>query len=283
MGALMASASNGLADPPDFSEPWKFSDVVLVVEDRRFHVHRNILALWSPVFEKMFTSEFQEKGKHEIPLPGKKANEIEEFLLMIYPNVTGKAWIAITQENCHFLARLAQEYHSDAIFQQCEEFLVNKILRKEPDVLNELIFAQSYKLEELVLTSVREATHLSLQELNGHELYDQIETENYRKIVEGIVGRLETELKKARLEEEKIKNVKEKCLKEIFELTEFLNDHASKKTNKRYVGVSGLDEYLFVLKQDINEHYCQGRTVCPSLSAASDRLNSLRHALESLP
>lgn len=93
MGTLMASAGNGLADPPHFSEPWKFSDVFLVVEDRQFHVHRNILALWSPVFEKMFASEFQEKRRHEIPLPGKKANEIHELLLMIYPNVTGKAWI----------------------------------------------------------------------------------------------------------------------------------------------------------------------------------------------
>ena len=282
----MASARNGLADPPHFSEPWKFSDVVLVVEDRRFHVHRNILALWSPVFETMFTSEFQEKRKDEILLPGKKANEIHELLLMIYPNVTGKAWITITQENCHFLARLAQEYQIDAIFQQCEEFLVNKVkLRKEPDVINELIFAQTFKLEELVLTSVAEASHLSLHELNGHDLCDQIATENYRKIVEGIVGRLETELKKARLEAKKIKDVKEKCLKEVFELTKFLNDHASKKKNKYYSGVSGLDKHLFVLKQDVDEHYCQGTRilVCPALSATSDRLNSLKHALESLP
>ena len=63
----MAAANVRLADDPDdlpdFSAPWKSSDVVLVVEDQRFHVHQNILLLWSPVFEKMFGSEFQEKNK----------------------------------------------------------------------------------------------------------------------------------------------------------------------------------------------------------------------------
>ena len=32
------------ADRPDFSEPWLFSDVVFVVEDKKFHVHRYVLA-----------------------------------------------------------------------------------------------------------------------------------------------------------------------------------------------------------------------------------------------
>ena len=69
----------GKGESPDFSQPWKFSDV-LVVEDKKLHVHRALLALCSPVFEKMFTSEFQEKGKNEISLPGKKANELIQLL-----------------------------------------------------------------------------------------------------------------------------------------------------------------------------------------------------------
>ena len=191
----MATTDNGFADPPDFSEPWKFSDIVLVVEDQRFYVHRNILALWSPVFEKMFTAAFQEKTKEEIPLPGKKANEIKELLLMIYANVTGKPWVRVTRGNCYFLARIAREYQIDAIVQQCEDFLVDKMgLGK--DILNELIFAQTYKMEKLVLNSITEASQLSIKELNRHEMCDQIEPNIYKKIVEGIFGRLEGELKR---------------------------------------------------------------------------------------
>ena len=71
--------------PPDFSEPWKLSDVVLLVEEQKFHVHRSTLAFWSPVFERMFTSDFKEKNSDEIPLLGKKASEIKELLQIMYP------------------------------------------------------------------------------------------------------------------------------------------------------------------------------------------------------
>ena len=40
--------------------------------------------MWSPVFEKMFTSEFVEKEAKEIALPGKKAEEVEILLKIIY-------------------------------------------------------------------------------------------------------------------------------------------------------------------------------------------------------
>lgn len=70
---------------PNFSEPWNFSDTVLVAEDKRFHVHKSILAISSPVFNTMFQSGFKEATSTEIPLPGKKAEKIYELLCMIYP------------------------------------------------------------------------------------------------------------------------------------------------------------------------------------------------------
>ena len=73
-------ARNQTPYPEDFSEPWKLSDVALVVEKKRFHVHRSTLAFWSPVFERMFTSDCKEKNSEEIPLPGKKAREVNELL-----------------------------------------------------------------------------------------------------------------------------------------------------------------------------------------------------------
>ena len=39
----------------DFSQPWEHSDVVFVVEEDRFHVHRCILGMLSEVFSTMFT------------------------------------------------------------------------------------------------------------------------------------------------------------------------------------------------------------------------------------
>ena len=40
--------------------------------------------MWSPVFEKMFTSDFAEKDAEEIALPGKKAKEVEVLLKIVY-------------------------------------------------------------------------------------------------------------------------------------------------------------------------------------------------------
>ena len=81
---------------PNFSEPWNFSDTVLVVEDKRFHVHKSILAISSLVFNTMFQSGFKEAVSTEIPLPGKKAEKIYELLCMIYPfpvQISGEAFV----------------------------------------------------------------------------------------------------------------------------------------------------------------------------------------------
>ena len=67
-----------------FSEPWEDSDVILVVENEKFHVHRLILSMNSPVFKAMFKSQFKESTANEIPLPEKKASEVLDFLKQIY-------------------------------------------------------------------------------------------------------------------------------------------------------------------------------------------------------
>ena len=158
---------------PDFSQPWKLSDLVLVVEEERFHVHRAMLAFWSSVFEKMFTSEFQEKDANEVPLPGKKASEIKELLMLIYPSLTEKE---ITEENCYFLLKLAHEYQMAAIVTRCEDFMANKVkVKAKESVLADLVFAQTYKLEKLKLASVTQAHCLSLDELKNDEMFNQIQ------------------------------------------------------------------------------------------------------------
>ena len=179
----------------DFSQPWKLSDVVLIVEEERLHVHRALLAIASPVFEKMFTSEFQEKDKNEIPLPGKSSTEVKELLSLIYPLTSEKQ---TTLENCYFLVKLAHEYQMDAIVKKCEDILVRKLKTKPKDgALAELIFAQTYELEKLRQASVEHAHNLKLEELKRNAMYDQIQPENLREIMEGIITRLQRELEES--------------------------------------------------------------------------------------
>ena len=181
-------------DPPDFSEPWLFSDVVFVVEDKKFHVHRYVLAQWSPVFETMFSSEFKEKNLSEIPLPDKKASEFKELLLLIYPTISGKALNTINNSNCHSLLRLAQEYQMDVIYKKCEEFMVSKIQNASGNTfMADLIFAQTYNFEKLLKISIDRAilNILRYDDFKSHELFDQIEPKNFKQIAEGIILRHE--------------------------------------------------------------------------------------------
>ena len=195
---------------------------------------------------------------------------------MIYPNVTGKPWIRITHDNCYFLAKLAQEYQIDAIVQQCEDFLVDK-MGKGKDIVNELIFAQTYKMEKLVLNSITEVSQLSIKELNCHNMCDQIEPTIYKKIVEGIFGRLRRELNKLQSMPKGIKEIKEKCLKELLEIAKLLTNHAYRKNGTLYVHASTLDEHLFTLEQqDTRKHRCRYSTICPGLREVSRHLKSVK-------
>ena len=60
--------------------PDETSDVVLEVEGRELHVNRAVLAHYSPVFGKMFFSDFKEKEQSKVPLPGKSYDRDGELL-----------------------------------------------------------------------------------------------------------------------------------------------------------------------------------------------------------
>ena len=68
-----------------FCEPWEDSDLIFVVEEEMFHVHRQIMNIHSPVFKAMLKSAaIKEDTATEIPLPGKKADEFLDFLKILY-------------------------------------------------------------------------------------------------------------------------------------------------------------------------------------------------------
>ena len=185
-------------DSLDFSQPWQFSDVVLVVEEDRFHVHRCILGMWSEVFTTMFTSQFKEKTAKEIPLPGKKSAEIKEMLLVIYPTSAKP----IYESNYAFLLDLAKEYMMAKLTEKCETYLMNRLLSstfrfgggKNCYELELLEIAQNHGLNRLQTAYIEEAKKMKFKDLKNHNIYEKISSSNYRKIVEGMFEIYEREL-----------------------------------------------------------------------------------------
>ena len=68
-----------------FCMTWKKSDLVLVVENTEFRVHRSNLVLQSPVFETMVNGDFKEAKQHRIALSDESATDILQFLKLLYP------------------------------------------------------------------------------------------------------------------------------------------------------------------------------------------------------
>ena len=184
----------------DFSKPWELSDVLLVVEEERFHVHRCILGMWSEVFSTMFTSQFKEKNAEEVPLPGKKAAQIKEMLLVIYPTSAKP----IDGSNYAFLLDLAKEYMMTKITEKCEKYLIDRLgsaigfqgrckcgntryYVRKGDCLELLVIAENYGLDRLETACIERAKQIKFAELKNDKNFDKICASNYRKIVEGML------------------------------------------------------------------------------------------------
>ena len=61
------------------------SDVTFLVEEKELHFCKSFLAASSPVFEKMFSSDFKEKQSRAIPLPDKTYEKMDIFLQQLHP------------------------------------------------------------------------------------------------------------------------------------------------------------------------------------------------------
>lgn len=278
----------------DFSKPWKMSDVVLVVEDEKFHVHRNVLALWSPVFEKMFTSNFREKSKGEIRLPGKQAESVKALLLMIYPPANDE----ITLDNYSAILELAHEYQISSVVEKCEDFLVmlarrisspSSILHRcDEDVISLLILAQNYKLQSVRDTCVHYAGRLSLTKLKEHDLFDQIEPENYAEILEAIIERMQR-FQDSLPTKETLRGIKTKGIRKIDAIVKLMLKHSSHKNFVASRDVLGTHEdaieaYLLALKMDNTSHSCpeMHNVICPGLNVFAPLLKQLKGTFESI-
>lgn len=149
----------------DFTENSWRSDFVLMVEGTKLYVARNILALASPVFDRMFQSDFKEKSGDELELPGKKKEQFVEFLRFIYPNAPAR-FACDTARN---ILPLADEYQVMNLKSRCEDALIESLNADTPalDIFTLLRDACIYdlqKLREKCVTFVTERQQKDLYE-----------------------------------------------------------------------------------------------------------------------
>ncbi|XP_060588695.1 uncharacterized protein LOC132744097 [Ruditapes philippinarum] len=122
----------------DFTmKTWR-DDVTFLVEDQRFYATKAILAIASSVFEAMFGTNFRESEVKEIPLPGKKSEDFNEFLHCMYPNTQKK----IDANNVYKILPLADEYNVKSLVKKCQRYL-NFRLTNERASIKEVVHCHS--------------------------------------------------------------------------------------------------------------------------------------------
>ncbi|XP_025110771.1 uncharacterized protein LOC112574113 isoform X1 [Pomacea canaliculata] len=114
-----------------YEEKDDFSDIVLLVEDKKLHVNKALLMIHSNVFKTMFTGSFIEKDLSEIPLPGKKVNLMVELLDHIHPGYNTEKF---HDETLRELLQLADEYGVQQVFHNCRAYFDRRINCKHQDM-----------------------------------------------------------------------------------------------------------------------------------------------------
>jgi speckle-type POZ protein len=171
----------------DFSEQtWK-EDFILIVEGKKLYVSKAILAFASPVFDRMFQSEFREKDQTELNLPGKKMREMQDFLRFIYPCMDE----CISDENVYKLLPLAEEYQVTTLISKCERFLISR-LNKEltaDDTKMMLQTAVIYNMEDLLVKMCEKLPEQSARAVISENIL--LPSKIFSKIMDELLGRLE--------------------------------------------------------------------------------------------
>ncbi|KAL5008199.1 hypothetical protein ScPMuIL_013780 [Solemya velum] len=119
LGSLSPTLAKESCTEPDFTSNDEMSDITLIVEGKKLFTNRAFLIGMSPVFERMFCSDFKEKDLSELPLPGKKFDDVHELLKVVHPRILKD----LTGEICLKIFPLAEEYQMYRLKKRCEALL----------------------------------------------------------------------------------------------------------------------------------------------------------------
>ena len=120
----------------------RFSDVVVVAEEREFPVHRAILAQRSDVFRAMFDVDMTEKQNKRVVIEDLSADAVSDLLTFIYtdsaPNVN-----MLAME----LLAAAEKYNVPRLKAVCEAELAKSL--NIDNVIDRLLESETYRADQL--------------------------------------------------------------------------------------------------------------------------------------
>lgn len=109
----------------------KFSDLTLDLGDKKFKVHKSILAARSPVFSAMFEHKMLENKENVVKITDVEPDIMSEVLLFIYANKVNSI-----KELTSGIFAAADKYQLEALMLMCEDVFLEKLsLDNLPEIL----------------------------------------------------------------------------------------------------------------------------------------------------
>ncbi|PIC48518.1 hypothetical protein B9Z55_007459 [Caenorhabditis nigoni] len=130
----------------------EFSDIALIVNDRKFYLSKYFLAHQSSYFKTLLFGKFDESAKSEIKLNGIEADDFQNFLELIH----GES--SIDDDTVAGILHLADMYDVQTAIKKCEEYLLKNSQKKIPQKLQ---ISLRYNLENLKSKCLSKITTIS--------------------------------------------------------------------------------------------------------------------------
>ncbi|VDI33542.1 Hypothetical predicted protein [Mytilus galloprovincialis] len=163
-----------------FAEP----DVAFIVEGEKIFTHRAELAKKSPVFNSMFSSNFKERDKFEIELPGKT---MRHFLMFLRCTLDGYR-DDIKDDNVHFVMALAHEYQVKEIMERADIFLADRFSSKgikgcnSDTIIQGILEAEKFEITKTLDVLIGLASKKMLKYFSSANGYDEIRKSTLHRI-----------------------------------------------------------------------------------------------------
>ncbi|KAL3881861.1 hypothetical protein ACJMK2_028253 [Sinanodonta woodiana] len=166
----------------DFTIKSTWSDLELEVEDKTLYATRSFLAMISPVFRRMFKSEFKEKEAIRINLPGKKYEDVLTFLRCTIP------WssLQVTDENIVQILPLAHEYCIAGLLEDCCVCLMQELdgLNYAARICEICLLAYKHGLTNVIDECISRFLSISSSQYRNLELFNTLPSDiRYRVLL----------------------------------------------------------------------------------------------------
>ena len=164
----MAPVKRKHADPkaniPDTPNIPEGGDLVAKFEDGELVLHSQVLAMASPVFKAMLSTDMKEAASKRIDIEIATVEGFKEFYAFLTPGPSRK--VKVSGKNVEQLLEISAYYQVEFLRDECENFLLGT-----PGSVNSLLLASKYNVEKLYrhcLSSCHKWMESSLKPLEAH-------------------------------------------------------------------------------------------------------------------